>query len=92
MLKHKSVEEAVMVEIDGELVEMCRDHLPEMSDCGDLGGSDASSCFDDSRATVIFDDAFKYFIDTFGDRAENSTQKFDVIVMDGKLKCLAFHG
>ena len=72
-----------MVEIDGELVEMCQEHLPEMSSCIDVVGSGADSCFDDSRANVVFDDAFQYFIDNFGGgKNENTVDQFDVIIMD----------
>ena len=77
-----------MVEIDGELVGMCREHLPEMSSCADMLGSDAEgSCLDDSRADVMFEDAFRYFMDTFGEgggggEGRNATERFDVIIMD----------
>jgi len=80
VLKHNTVEEVVMVEIDGELVEMCREHLPEWSDCTDLVGSE-DSCFDDSRASIIFEDAFAWFIDNFGN-GENKREKLDLIIMD----------
>ncbi len=33
VLKHSSVKEAVMIEIDAEVVSMCREHLPSMSNC-----------------------------------------------------------
>ena len=72
-----------MVEIDGELVEMCEEYLPEMSNCTDIIGSDADSCFDDSRANVIFEDAFQYFIDNFAEKVNsNEMERFDVIIMD----------
>ena len=85
VLKHNTVEEVVMVEIDEELVHICREHLSEWSDCSDVEGSDAESCFEDSRATVIFADAFAYFIDHFGNPSsgdEVEEEKFDVIIMD----------
>ncbi|KAL7552406.1 hypothetical protein ACHAWF_015651 [Thalassiosira exigua] len=81
VLKHKTVETVVMVEIDQELVEMCRQFIPEWSNCTDIEGSDAESCFDDSRATIVYDDAFRWFIDTFGEEV-NEGERFDVIVMD----------
>ena len=71
-----------MVEIDGELVEICQEHLPDFSNCEDMLGSDADSCFVDSRADVVLEDAFKYFIDNFGVGAGNNMEKFDVIIMD----------
>ena len=81
VLKHNTVEEVVMVEIDQELVELCREHLPEWSDCSDIEGSDAESCFDDSRARIVYTDAFQWFMDNFHDEVEEA-QKFDVIIMD----------
>lgn len=83
VLKHKSVKEVVILEIDEELVKICAEYMPEWSDCGDIEGSDASkSCFDDSRARVVYVDAFKWFIDTFGKEEERVEDKFDVIIMD----------
>jgi spermidine synthase len=81
VLKHNTVEEVVMVEIDEELVALCREHLPEWSDCTDHGGSDATSCFDDSRVTVSFEDAFAWFVESFGG-AKGRRERFDVIIMD----------
>jgi len=72
-----------MVEIDEELVELCREHLPEWSDCRIVEGSDADSCFDDSRTSLMFEDAFQWFGDAFGGEDENKDDdKFDVIIMD----------
>lgn len=81
VLKHKTVNEVTMVDIDGRLIELCRDYLPEWSDCSDLIGSDANSCFDDSRASVEFKDAFGWFITSYGGE-ERREKKFDVIIMD----------
>lgn len=82
VLKHNTVDEVMMVEIDGKLVEMCREHMPEFSNCSDFVGGDADSCFDDSRASVDFKDAFGWFIDNFHDRDAKKSEKFDVIIMD----------
>jgi spermidine synthase len=81
VLKHNTVREVTMVDIDGRLIELCREYMPEWSDCSDLDGSDADSCFDDTRASVEAKDAFGWFIDSFGgdDRRE---EQFDVIIMD----------
>lgn len=49
ILKHKSIEKAVLVEIDGRVVEVCKKYLPEIS-----------CALDDSRAEVIIDDGIKY--------------------------------
>ena len=57
-LKHKSVEEVVMVDLDGDVVEVCKKHLPEWND-----GST-----EDPRLTVHIGDARSYLVegsDTF---------------------------
>ena len=47
VLRWKSVEKATMVDIDGEVVDACREHLPEMH----------QNVFDDPRLEVVIDDA-----------------------------------
>ncbi len=49
ILKHPSIEKAVLVEIDGKVVEACKEYLPEIS-CG----------LSDPRAEVVIDDGIKY--------------------------------
>lgn len=49
-LKWKTVERVAMVDIDGEVIEACRQHLPEIH----------QGAFDDPRAEVIAGDAFEY--------------------------------
>jgi len=89
VLKHGTVEHVAMIEIDGELVEICREYLPSMSDCSDIDGS-TQSCFDDSRVELIIEDATDWFIDNFGpddedkeeEKEDEDVEKFDVIIMD----------
>jgi len=50
VLRHPSVERAVMVDIDGELVDLCREHLAVMH----------QGAFDDPRADVVIGDALAY--------------------------------
>jgi len=57
VLKHKNVEKAVMVDIDGELVEFCKEYMPEWSD----------GAYDDSRAELIIGDA-KAYIEKEGEK------------------------
>ncbi len=64
-LTHNTVGEVVMVDIDGEFVNMCRVHLPEWSSCTDRVESE-DLCFDDSWAFVLFEDAFAWFSNNFG--------------------------
>jgi len=50
VVKHRSVESIVQVEIDAAVVEMCRKHLPAI--CGDA--------FDDPRATLVIADGLDF--------------------------------
>merc|ERR1711988_135570 len=63
VLRHRSVERCVMVDIDEDVVRFCREQLPENTDA-----------FNNPRLQVIIDDA-KAVI-------ENSSDKYDVIIMD----------
>lgn len=50
VLQHRNVEKAVMVEIDGEVIRLCKEHLP------DIGGD----AWNDPRAEVIVGDGIDY--------------------------------
>ncbi len=50
VLRHRSVEEVILVDLDKKVVEACRNHLPEWH----------KGVFDDPRVTLVFDDARKY--------------------------------
>ncbi|MBF8299438.1 MAG: spermidine synthase, partial [Dehalococcoidia bacterium] len=50
VLRHNTVQRATMVDLDGELVDICRQHLPTWH----------QGAFDDSRATVVYADVLKY--------------------------------
>ena len=82
VLKHDTVTSAVMIELDEMMVDIAKEHLPFMSDCSDIVGS-APSCFDDERATILFEDGRVYFFDRYGPKVEGTTdEKFDVIILD----------
>jgi spermidine synthase len=49
-LAHKSVDRIVMVDIDREVVELCKKHLPDHH----------RGAFDDPRLELVFEDAFAY--------------------------------
>ncbi|UCF90793.1 MAG: polyamine aminopropyltransferase [Desulfobacterales bacterium] len=53
VLKHRSVERVVMVEIDEMVVRACREHLPA------VGGA-----LDDSRLELVFEDGIQYVAET----------------------------
>ncbi len=67
VLKHKTVQRAVMVDIDGEVVELSRRYLPEMH----------QGSFDDPRARVVIEDGFVYV-----ENALKAGEKYDVVIMD----------
>lgn len=50
VLRHSSVTHAVMLDIDREVVDLCRRFLPGMSQCS----------FDDPRAELVISDAWEY--------------------------------
>ena len=54
VLRHRSVERATMVEIDGKVVDLCREHMPSLS----------AGAFDDARAEVVIDDGIKFVTET----------------------------
>jgi spermidine synthase len=81
VLKHKTVEKVVMIEIDEMMVNVSRRFLPEWSDCSNLVGR-SDNCFDDARVDLYFEDAFKWFKDRFLSADEPPEDPFDVIIMD----------
>ncbi|MCQ4160218.1 polyamine aminopropyltransferase [Roseomonas sp. GC11] len=50
VLQHKTVEKAVMVEIDGEVIRLCKEHMPDI----------AGDAWNDPRAEVIVGDGIDY--------------------------------
>ncbi len=53
-LRWRSVERVVMVDIDGDVVDACREHLPEMH----------QGAFDDPRTELVIGDALAYLDET----------------------------
>ena len=89
VLKHNTVQEAIMIEIDEELVFVSRQHLQAWSDCSDLEGS-ALWCGNDVRATIYYEDALAWFIDRYHDEANIKDDALDVIIMDALYVPLLF--
>ena len=82
VLKHKTVEKVIMIDIDEIMVQTSAKFLPEWSDCSNLHGS-AKSCLDDPRAELYYLDAFAWFTDRFLDEDNDLHEEpFDVIIMD----------
>src|ERR1700710_1911274 len=65
-LKHKAVREVVLVDIDGRVVELCKEHFAEIN----------AKAFKDKRLKIEIADAFEYL-----GRPENKG-RFDLIVAD----------
>lgn len=83
VLKHRSVETAVMIEIDEEVVHLSREYLPEWADCSDIEGSDADWCLENGRVEARYEDALAYFMTKYASiDEENADDRFDVIIMD----------
>ena len=53
VLKHNTVEQVVMLEIDPVMVEVSKQYLQAFHSCRNLVGS-TDSCFDDPQVTVYF--------------------------------------
>ena len=81
VLKHRTVEKVVMIEIDEMMVEVSKQFLPQWSDCSNLVGS-TSSCWEDPRVELYFEDAFQWFFDRFSTNPKVQEDAFDVIIMD----------
>ena len=74
VLRHRSVTRAVLLVADPRLVEISREHMPELSNCTDVPGS-APSCFDDPRVEIVYEDGFEYL-------ASGRLAGIDVLVVD----------
>jgi len=72
VLRWRTIERAVMVDLDGEVVEACREHLRDMH----------RGCFDDPRAEVVIDDALKYVADPATTPGSGEGAGWDLIVSD----------
>ncbi len=67
VLKHNTVEQVVMVELDEAVVQFSREHLAEIH----------RGCFDDPRLTLHFGDGF-----AFVEQAVAAETRFDVVILD----------
>ncbi|MEN8723093.1 MAG: polyamine aminopropyltransferase [Alphaproteobacteria bacterium] len=66
LLKHKSIEQIDLVDIDGDVVDLCKKLLPNVH----------NGAFDDPRLTVHVADAFAFLED------ENAADRYDLIIAD----------
>ena len=83
VLKHSTLEQATMIEIDEEMIEIARQYLPKMSDCSDLVGR-ADNCFDDEKANIVNENGLLWFADRYGPNPKMQAPKapFDVLIVD----------
>ena len=65
-LKHKSVKEVVLVDIDGRVIELCKKHFSDIN----------AKAFKDRRMTLEVADAFEYL------GRKTSKNRFDLIIAD----------
>ena len=70
-----------MIEIDEMIANVCREHLPEWSNCSDLMGS-ASWCMKDLRAAMYYKNALAWFMNQYGGGRKSNNDTMDVIIMD----------
>ncbi|KAL3783079.1 hypothetical protein ACHAW5_002124 [Stephanodiscus triporus] len=85
VLKHSTVKEAVMIEIDESVVQLSKEHLPQWQDCSIIAHHKKASewCFNDTRVNARFEDAMAYFLSNFGhENNEQQEEPFDIIIMD----------
>ena len=80
VLKHNTVEEAVLIEIDEKIVNVSKVHMPEWSDCSDLTGS-ASWCIEDPRTRLYHEDALTWFVERYSS-VEKSADPMDVVILN----------
>lgn len=76
VLKHETVEEVHMIEIDEMIVETCRKYLPSMSNCTDIVGV-ADSCFDDPIVKLFYQDALPFFVDKYYETEDDDEEDDD---------------
>jgi spermidine synthase len=97
VLKHRCVEEVVMIEEDESMMNLTKTYFPEYSDCSSLVGV-PSNCFDDPRVEIVYQDLSEWFVEEFekdketeeedgddeeeGGDDEDDDEPFDVIIMD----------
>lgn len=83
VLKHKTVEQVAMVEIDKELVDIVRKYIPSMSDCSDFEKR-ADNCFEDDSVTMHYEDGRHWFVNRYGPSpsVQPEQQNYDVVLLD----------
>jgi len=78
VLKHKSVEQVVMIEEEPDVIEVSREFFPEYHDCSNIQGI-PPNCMNDTRVELIYSDVLEWTAIQYD--METGTE-FDVIIMD----------
>lgn len=80
VLKHHTVEEVIVIAGDDEMaVKVSKEYIPEWSDCSDIEGS-ASWCFNDTRASVYYEDTLAWFLGRLKDK--DIAPPLDILIVD----------
>ena len=91
VLKHATLQQVIMIEIDDLVMDLSRQYLGQWNDCSDIILPDGmvnptGNCFDDPRATVYAKDAIAWFMEQYPPKGNNHKDGgealFDVIIMD----------
>ena len=78
VLKHKGVEQVIMIEEEKEIVQISKEFFPEYHDCSTIQGG-TQHCIDDPRVELIYSDLYDWAASEYEQR---TVQSFDVIIMD----------
>lgn len=78
VLKHRGVEQVVMVEEETDVIEVSREYFPEYHDCSNIQGI-TPNCLNDTRVELIINDVFEWTSEQYN---EETDAEFDVIIMD----------
>jgi len=82
VLKHKTVETVVVLEIDENITTISETYLPSWNECR-FASPDTQSCFEDTRVEVHYVDAVEWMIERFGDETSAPQEAlFDVAIID----------
>ena len=83
VLKHNTVEHVVVFEPDAILMNACKDHLPELSDCSNLAGSSDGWCYNNAKVQVIHrQDFLTRFLN---DEKDGTIDNYDIAIADYSL-------
>jgi spermidine synthase len=80
VLKHRSVEEVVVVGADRLLLKVAREYLQGWNDCSNLDGS-GSNCLDDPRVKMHYGNPSSWLSNHIS-RDDDDNMTFDIVMVD----------